>query len=211
MIPGRRATRSRKSLQLHWASSVCRLQQGNSPKACRRQARYWSGSRCHFSSKNVDSPRTVSFVVVGFLLKKVTFDVFVDFSQQQQTLQNVENFLHVAEHLGNLRRFRRDTVVRVVIFAKKRGFSMEMLCFDDIGRDSWVWVGPPTWRRACYNSPEWGGGCSPVKTEPPQIVLLLLLLLSLSLSLSLSLLLLFGTRYRCAYDHSILGMHTATC
>ena len=48
--------------------------------------------------------------------------------------------------------------------------SMEMWCPDDIGRD-----GPPAWGRACFNSPEWGGGSSPVKTEPPQIVLLLLL------------------------------------
>ena len=53
--------------------------------------------------------------------------------------------------------------------------SMEMWCPDDIGRDSWDWVGPPAWERACFNSPEWGGGSSPVKTEPPQIVLLLLL------------------------------------
>ena len=53
---------------------------------------------------------------------------------------------------------------------------MEMWCPDDIGRDSWDWVGPPAWGRACFNSPEWGGGSSPVKTEPPQIVLLLLLL-----------------------------------
>ena len=52
--------------------------------------------------------------------------------------------------------------------------SMEMWCPDDIGRDSWDWVGPPAWGRACFNSPEWGGGSSPVKTEPPQIVLLLL-------------------------------------
>ena len=54
---------------------------------------------------------------------------------------------------------------------------MEMWCPDDIGRDSWDWVGPPAWGRACFNSPEWGGSSSPVKTEPPQIVLLLLLLL----------------------------------
>ena len=53
---------------------------------------------------------------------------------------------------------------------------MEMWCPDDIGRDSWDWVGPPAGVRACFNSPEWGGGSSPVKTEPPQIVLLLLLL-----------------------------------
>ena len=53
--------------------------------------------------------------------------------------------------------------------------SMEMWCPDDIGRDSWDWVGPPAWGRACFNSPEWGGGSMPVKTEPPQIVLLLLL------------------------------------
>ena len=58
--------------------------------------------------------------------------------------------------------------------------SMEMWCPDDIGRDSWDWVGPPAWGRACFNSPEWGGGSSPVKTEPHQIVLLLLLLLFLS-------------------------------
>ena len=55
---------------------------------------------------------------------------------------------------------------------------MEMWCPDDIGRDSWDWVGPPAWERACFNSPEWGGGSSPVKTEPHQIVLLLLLLLT---------------------------------
>ena len=57
--------------------------------------------------------------------------------------------------------------------------SMEMWCPDDVGRDSWDWVGPPGWERACFNSPEWGGGSSPVKTEPLQIVLLLLLLLLL--------------------------------
>ena len=33
-----------------------------------------------------------------------------------------------------------------------------MWCPDDIGRDSWDWVGPPAWERACFNSPEWGGG-----------------------------------------------------
>ena len=38
-----------------------------------------------------------------------------------------------------------------------------------------VGVGPPAWERACFNSPEWGGGSSPVETEPAQIVLLLLL------------------------------------
>ena len=41
--------------------------------------------------------------------------------------------------------------------------SMQMWCPDDIGRDSWDWVGPPAWGRACFNSPEWGGGSSPVK------------------------------------------------
>ena len=49
-----------------------------------------------------------------------------------------------------------------------------MWCPDDVRRDSWDWVGPPAWGRACFNSPEWRGGSSPVKTEPPQIVLLLL-------------------------------------
>ena len=41
--------------------------------------------------------------------------------------------------------------------------SMEMWCPDDIGRDSCVWVGPPTRGRACFNSPEWGASSSPVK------------------------------------------------
>ena len=40
--------------------------------------------------------------------------------------------------------------------------SMEMWCPDDIGQDSRDWVGPPAWGRACFNSPEWGGGSSPV-------------------------------------------------
>ena len=52
--------------------------------------------------------------------------------------------------------------------------SMEMWCPDDLRRDSRDWVGPPAWERACFNSPEWSGGSSPVKTEPPQILLLLL-------------------------------------
>ena len=38
-----------------------------------------------------------------------------------------------------------------------------MWCPDDIGRDSLDWVGPPAWGRACFNSPGWGGGSSPVK------------------------------------------------
>ena len=43
--------------------------------------------------------------------------------------------------------------------------SMEMWCPDDLGRDSWDWVGPPAWERACFNSLEWCGGSSPVKTR----------------------------------------------
>ena len=30
-------------------------------------------------------------------------------------------------------------------------------------RESWDWVGPPAWERACFNSTEWGGGSSPFK------------------------------------------------
>ena len=48
--------------------------------------------------------------------------------------------------------------------------TMEMWCPDDIGRDSWDWVGPPAWGRACFNSPEWGGDSSPVKTDPLVVV-----------------------------------------
>ena len=51
--------------------------------------------------------------------------------------------------------------------------STEMWCLDDIGRDSWDWVVPPAWGKACFNSPEWSGGSSPVKTEQLQIVFLL--------------------------------------
>ena len=43
--------------------------------------------------------------------------------------------------------------------------SMEMWCPNDIGRDSWEWVGPPAWWRACFNSTEWCGGSSPLKNE----------------------------------------------
>ena len=71
--------------------------------------------------------------------------------------------------------------IRVNCFLRSR-CSMEMWCPDDIGRDSWDWVGPPAWGRACFNSPEWGGGSSPVKTEPPQIALFLLLFLLLLLN-----------------------------
>ena len=70
--------------------------------------------------------------------------------------------------------------------------SMEMWCPDDKGRDSWDWVGPPACGGACFNSPEWRGGSSPVKTKPPQIVLLLLL---------------FGTRL----DVCVWSLHTGQC
>ena len=66
--------------------------------------------------------------------------------------------------------------------------SMEMWCLDDIVRDSWDWVGPPTWVRACFNSPEWGGGSSPVKNgASPDCTIVLLYYCCL-------LLLLFATR-----------------
>ena len=48
---------------------------------------------------------------------------------------------------------------------------MKMWCLDDIGRDSWGWVGLPARGRARSNSPERGGSSSPVETEPPPIVL----------------------------------------
>ena len=42
--------------------------------------------------------------------------------------------------------------------------SMEMWCLDDMGQDSWDWVEPPAWERACFNSPEWSGGSSRKRT-----------------------------------------------
>ena len=56
--------------------------------------------------------------------------------------------------------------------------SMEIWCPDDTGRDSWDWVGPPAWGRACFNSQEWGGGSSPVKTDPDCIVVVVVVVLS---------------------------------
>ena len=56
--------------------------------------------------------------------------------------------------------------------------SMEMWCLDDVGRDGWDWVLPLPWERARFNSPEWGGSSSLVKTELPQIGFLLSLSLS---------------------------------
>ena len=57
---------------------------------------------------------------------------------------------------------------------------MEMWCPDDIGRDSWDWVGPPAWERACFNSPGWGGGSSPVKNgaSPDCIVVVVVVVVS---------------------------------
>ena len=34
--------------------------------------------------------------------------------------------------------------------------SMEMLCLDDIGQDSWDWVGAPAWETACFSTPQSG-------------------------------------------------------
>ena len=53
---------------------------------------------------------------------------------------------------------------------------MEMLCPDDIGRDSWDSVGHPLGRK--HDSTAQSGVEAPrlLKTEPPQIVLFLFLL-----------------------------------
>ena len=71
--------------------------------------------------------------------------------------------------------FFLDLVLLFFPFSCLKNVFLYFLFSDDIGRESWNWVGPPAWERACCNSPEWGGGSSPVKTERPQIVLLLLL------------------------------------
>ena len=86
---------------------------------------------------------------------------------------------HSFLHFLNFFLFSCMPLLAFVLGFNKRCFprircSMEMWCLDDIGRDSWDWVGPPAWGRACFNSPEWGGGSSPVKAEPSQIALLLL-------------------------------------
>ena len=54
------------------------------------------------------------------------------------------------------------TCVSLLALASKFNFRcflrcrcfMEMWCPDDIGRDSWDWLGPPAWVRACFNSPK---------------------------------------------------------
>ena len=79
-------------------------------------------------------------------------------------------FLVFLSNIFNCWRYYQSLTVSSVVGAPWRCGRL-----DDIGRDSWDWVGPPAWERACFNSPEWGGGSSPVKTEPLQIVLFLLL------------------------------------
>ena len=71
--------------------------------------------------------------------------------------------------------------------------STEMWCLDDTGRDSWDWVGPPPWEGAWFNSPERGGGSSPVKNGTSAgccccwlLMWLLLFLLDLSGRMSMS-------------------------
>ena len=58
-----------------------------------------------------------------------------------------------------------------------------MWCPDDIGRESWDWVGPPAWERACFNSPEWGGGSSPVESgaSPDCIIIVVVVVVRSSL------------------------------
>ena len=86
--------------------------------------------------------------------------------------------------------------------------SMEMWCRVHTGRDGWESVGPPTWERAWFNSPEWSGGSSPVETEPLQIVLLLLLVLLMLLSSSLLLFLTLTEVTVCV--HKSLRINCAT-
>ena len=63
-------------------------------------------------------------------------------------------------------------------------------------------MGPPAWVRACFNSPEWGGGSSPVKTEasPDCIIVVVVIVVGCWLLL----LLLFGTLLDdCVWSHDI--------
>ena len=120
------------------------------------------------------------FVFFSFFLIFCSFLHFFDFLNVFHfhffifSEEKVSSFLfHV--FLSNIFFFLLALVSEINCFLRSRS-SMEMWCPDDMERDSWDWVGPPAWRRACFNCPEWGGGSSPVKTEPPHIVLLLLLL-----------------------------------
>ena len=61
--------------------------------------------------------------------------------------------------LSNLFRCQQALEAEFNCFLRGR-CSMEMWFPGDMGRDSWDWVGPPAWGRACFNSPEWGGGSS---------------------------------------------------
>ena len=115
------------------------------------------------------------FIFSFFLIFLVFFFIFLEFSSFSSFFLM---FLSFSSFLFSCISFKYVLLLALVsefnCFLRSLR-SMEMWCADDIGRDSWDWVGPPAWGRACFNSPEWGGGSSPVKTEPPQIVLLLLL------------------------------------
>ena len=66
--------------------------------------------------KKKASSITVSFVVVGFLLEKVTFLMSSSGGLLQKIMEIVEDVASVAENHGHIRRFRTDNVVRAVIF-----------------------------------------------------------------------------------------------
>ena len=63
---------------------------------------------------------------------------------------------------------------------------MEMWCPDDTGRESWDWVGMPAWGEHASTPQSGVEATPPVKTEPPQIVLLLLF---------------WKTIHKCVYPH----------
>ena len=84
---------------------------------------------------------------------------------------------------------------------------MEVWCPDDMGRDSWDWVGPPAWGRACFNSAEWGGGSSPVKNgaSPDCIIVVVIVVERLPIIDQCTLLWIIGGATRCSPLYHVRG------
>ena len=138
---------------------------------------FWPQFRYDFSSGSESTPLGPLFLFSSFLFLHFLsffllfiFDIFIHFlfiSSFFFDFFSVFQFFHFSKEksffLSFFLYFGRKYFLLLASVSEFNCFlrsrcSMDMWCPDDIGRDSWDWVGPPAWGRACFNSPEWGGG-----------------------------------------------------